>query len=165
MRSFRLFAALSVLILISSCASVGKLATPSTKPEVTLQNATKRKALDALVAWSATQGRQVTATTEYSITTEGQMDARTSSNILWDESSVARTIYTPVVKGNDVVIYSQRFITFTEESTASNNYGNSNNGVTLTSSRDKTEEYNSQRAFEEMQIELESFARFYAEHK
>jgi hypothetical protein len=93
------------------------------------------------------------------------MDARTSNNILWDESSIARTIYTPVVKGNDVLIYSQRFITFTEESTASNNYGNSNNGVTLTSSRDKTEEYNSQRAFEEMQIELESFARFYAEHK
>jgi hypothetical protein len=165
MRSLRFFAALSVLVLVSSCASVGKLPTPSTKPEVTLQNATKKNALDALVAWSATQGRQVTATTEYSITTEGQMDARTSNNILWDQSSIARTIYTPVVKGNDVVIYSQRFITFTEESTASNNYGNPNKGVTLKTSRDKTEEYNSQRAFEEMQIELESFAKFFAENK
>ncbi len=167
MRSVRLFAALAAVLFVSSCASVGKLPTPSTKPEVTLANTNKKDAIDALVAWSATQGRQVVATTEYSLTTTGQMDARASNNILWDVSTVARTIYTPVVKGGNVTIYAQRFITFTEESDASNRYGAGSTPkgttVSITTSHEKVEEYNSQRAYEEMQIELEDFARFFVQ--
>jgi hypothetical protein len=159
MRSLRLFAALTVLLFVSSCASVGKLPTPSTKPEVTLSAASKQKVFDALVAWSAMNGRQVEKTTEYNLTTIGQIDARTSNNILWDQSSVARTIYTPVLKGNDIVVYSQRFITF--DATTSNSGGY----VDVVTARSKSEEYNSQRAYEEMQIELEDFARFFAQNK
>lgn len=158
MRSLRLFAVLAILVLVSSCASVGKLPTASTKPEVTLPAASKKKVFDALVAWSATKGRQVESTNEYNITTVGQIDARTSNNILWDQSSVARTIYTPVVKGGDIVLYSQRFITF--DATTSNSGG----VVDVVTARSKSEEYNSQRAYEEMQIELEDFARFFAQN-
>ena len=163
--SIKLFAILSLLVFASSCVSVGKLTTPSSKPEITVSNASKKQVLDALVAWSAMHGRQVTATTEYSITTVGQMDARTTNNILWDGSTVARTIYTPVVKGNDVTIYSQRFVTYTEEtSTYDHSYG-SRNRVDVTTAHEQTEEYNSQRAYEEMQIELENFAQYFAQNK
>jgi hypothetical protein len=159
MRSIRLSAAFAILLFVSSCASVGKLPTPSSKPEVTLSTASKKDVFDALVAWSAMHGRQVESTTQYNITTVGQIDARTSNNILWDQSSVARTIYTPVLKGNDIVVYSQRFITFDATTESSGGY------VDVVTARSKSEEYNSQRAYEEMQIELEDFARYFAQNK
>jgi hypothetical protein len=163
MRVFRLFAAFSLLMLVASCASVGKLSTPSTKPEITINGADKQKVLDALVAWSATQGRQVEATTQYSVTVTGAMPARTSNNVLWDETVMARTMYTPVVKGNDVTLFAQRLISYVKEENVHSNVGS--NRVVGRTTQDITEDYNSQRAYEELQIELESFSQFFAQNK
>lgn len=171
MRILRLFFASLLLLSVASCASVGKLGTPSTKPEITIKNSNKKQVLDALVAWSAMKGRQVEATTEYSIVTTGQMDVGASGNVLWDVSALARTTYTPIQKNGDVTLYSQRVITYTQyasqpmSTTSSKGIGNKTEttlNVHTNSAHEKTEEYNSQRAYEEMQMELEDFAQFFA---
>jgi hypothetical protein len=162
MRPVRYLTAIILLLLVSSCASVGKLATPSTKPEITISNTSKQQVLDALVAWSATQGRQVESTNQYSLTTTGAMSARTENNILWDENVMARTMYTPVVKGNDVTLFAQRLISYVKEEDVHSSPGS--NRVVGRTTQDITEDYNSQRAYEELQIELEDFARFFAKH-
>jgi hypothetical protein len=160
MRPLRLSALFLLLASLASCASVGKLPTASSKPEITLGGASKQQALDALVAWSATKGQQVIATTEYSITTTGSMSARTSNNVLWDETVLAKTIYTPIAnQDGSLTLYSQRFITYVKENSVSNNK------VVASSSQTIVEEYNNQRAYEEMQIELEQFARFFESNR
>lgn len=162
-RSINLFSVFSLLLLASSCAPVGRLTTPSTKPEVTLRNATKQRVLEALVAWSATHGRQVTATTEYSVTITGAIPARTSNNILWDETVMAKTMYTPVVKGNDITLYAQRLITYVHEEDVHSDYG-SNHTIVNRTSQQVTEDHNTQRAYEELQIELENFAQYFTQN-
>jgi hypothetical protein len=159
LRSFTVLIALLAVFTCASCSSVGVLSTPSTKPEITLQNLSKKQVLDALVAWSAMKGRQVTSTTEYSMSTTGQLDIRPTAMSLWKVSALAQTNYTPVAKDNSVTLYCSRFVTYTEETTASN-YGNPKSSLSISTAHEKTEEYNSQSAYEELQAELEDFAKF-----
>ena len=64
--------AIIAVFLLSGCgssASLGKLSTPSGRPEVLIPNSSVQSTMDGVAAWLASQGKPIDATGVYTITT------------------------------------------------------------------------------------------------
>jgi hypothetical protein len=143
-----LFCAAIFAFILSSCSS-GKLATASGHPEIHIL-ATQQQALRRIVDWAPSVGQQVVRADEnlWVVKTKHKMNAYLNGFPL--PSNVdATTTFTIVPMTDSVIIYEQRMIAYTSDE--ADNAGR-------THSEHHNDEYNTQRAYDEMQAELVSIA-------
>jgi hypothetical protein len=102
----------SSFFLIVGCASTspGRLATPSGRPEVTIANTSAKTAMDGIIAWLPTQGKILSELTENAV---GATFTQSVPALLRNFEYPAKSIYTLIPSGNNVILYE---ITFKKDS-------------------------------------------------
>jgi hypothetical protein len=93
---------LSLLVLLPGCANVGKLATASGRPEVSIPNMTPQKVMDGLAAWLPAHGETIVETGEYTISAIFTRDSG-----IWRAPS--RSTFTIAQNGTNVSLYEATF--------------------------------------------------------
>ena len=143
---------LSMFLLLSGC--MGKLATESGAPEVTVPGVNKQTVLDAIAAWSASKGHSVIASNDYGLTTQG-LEEGPIVNFF------AKTIYTVVKKDSSIKIYaSQSVLT---DKTSSEKIGEDKHGLDITTSKTVGREERQlmkQDDYDRIQAKLEAIKAF-----
>ena len=108
MRSTRFLLA---LCLVTACATPQKLATPSGRPEVFIANATRKAALDAIVAAKLQKGLEIKSATHYAVTAAGKVQGSLGASLLfgsrYDSTPEARITYSVVDVPGGIRVYSR----------------------------------------------------------
>ena len=141
-------------LLLFICGCVGKLATESGHPEITISNVDKQKVLDGIVAWSASKGQHVVSTNEYGLTTEGPVE----SGFI---TIHAKTYYTIVKRDSSIRIYASQSTRV--DKTSSEKIGEDKNGLSITTSKTVGQEerqLRTQEAYDRVQASLEEIKAF-----
>ncbi len=122
-----------LFFMLTGCGTtnLGRLATPSGRPEIIIPNSNIQTVMDGVASWLASQGKPIDATGVYTISTTL---IRTSLGLLAIKSYY-EVVYTIVQNGADVEIY--------EKTTASNG-----------------SDLNGQSDYEDMQKDLAQIAEF-----
>jgi hypothetical protein len=148
MKHYSIFSVAVLSLFLGGCSS-GKLSTASGRPEIHIW-ATPHQTLARIVQWAPSVGQQVMRadTNLWTVKTIHKMNAYLNGFPL--PSNVdASTTFTIVPVADSVVVYEQRMVAYTsnEKDKWGHPYSERHN-----------DEYNTQRAFDEMQAELVSIA-------
>jgi len=95
----------SSLFMFAGCAttSIGKLETPSGRPEVTIPNTNIQTVMDRVAAWLGSEGKPITETGVYTISTSFV------KREFWSGAIAYKTVYTIVQNGENVSLYGATF--------------------------------------------------------
>ncbi len=99
---------IAVFFLFAGCGttSVGKLGTPSGRPEVTIANNNIQTVMDGVASWLASQGKPIDATGAYTISTSFTK----KENMLGISYNSGYTaVFTIVQNGADISIYEAQY--------------------------------------------------------
>jgi hypothetical protein len=143
-----LICAAILFLLLGGCSS-GKLATASGRPEIHIR-ATPKETLLRIVQWAPSVGQQVMRadTNLWVVKTTHKMNAYLNGFPL-SSNTDASTTFTIVPMWDSVVVYEQRMVAY--PSNEKDKWGHP-------TTEHHYDEYNTQRAYEEMQAELVSIA-------
>jgi len=111
--------ALAIVVCVSffvlngcgSAASVGKLNTPSGRPEITIPNSNVQTVMDGIASWIAAQGKTISGSGIYTIS--ASFTKRASNNGIFYGMLPFESTYTIVQNGANVEIY-EKTVNMTE---------------------------------------------------
>ena len=103
---------LLALCLVASCAHPPqKLSTPSGRPEVFIQNATGKQAIDAIVAAKLQKGIEIKSVTDYSVIAQAKIQGSLGASLLfgsrYDSNPDARITYNVVNVSGGIRVFSR----------------------------------------------------------
>ncbi len=142
------FFAATLSLFLGACSS-GKLATQSGRPEIHI-HATPKQTLLRIVQWAPSVGQQVmrSDTNLWVVKTTHKMNAYLNGFPL-PSNTDASTTFTIVPMADSVIVYEQRMVAYTT---------NEKDKLGRPTVEHHNDEYNTQRAYDDMQAELVSIA-------
>jgi len=139
-------------ILFFAGCGPGRLSTMSGKPEISVSGIEKVKVMDAIAAWSASQGQSVVVTNDYGLTTQGKKDAGA-----FGMSIPVKTVFTIIKKDTILNIFAMQSTVVDKKSWES---GEAFNSSTFKTVGQEEKELNQQSDYERIQSELEDLKKF-----
>lgn len=132
--------------------SIGRLATSSGKPEVTITGVTNQKVLDGISAWSKSKGDIIKVVGDYGLITSGERPIS-----LFGKSVTVKNVYTLVQTDSGISVYGYQARTETDQIYTK---AEGSNKHAYMISTEKEYILDTQSHYERIQLELEELKNF-----